>query len=176
MKLSLRLFEDSAEIGDICRAIECSMSSVPELAGLVVPVQLLDNFGDLPEAGRSQVVKDTYASYRRSTRTIYVNRSTFVSLPPEIQQAVIAHEIGHAYAHSESLVEKAAGYGTFGDYGEEFLADRLACIWGFSDGLRRERSASYGQRYIEALDLWRDEPAYLKEMHKWHWQKLGGVF
>lgn len=93
----------------------------------------------------------------------------------EVQEAVIAHEIAHALAHRDSLMESLSIYSVFGPYGEEFLADRLACEWGFFEGVRMERIGSYGAPYVRALEQWEDESAYCKEMRKWHLQRQAGI-
>ena len=54
------------------------------------------------------------------------------------------HEIAHALAHRDSLVDGLPAYSDFGDEAEEFLADRLVCQWGLFEGLRAERISSYG--------------------------------
>lgn len=175
MTPSLRLIATSAQIVETCRAVEQIVEPVTQLAGLSIPVEVLATFDNLPEAERSQVMKDTFAAYRRSTKTIYINQKTFFVLSPLIQQAVFGHEIAHALAHRDSLMEKTVAYSELGDYAEEFLADRLACSWGFFIGLREERNISYGPRYVAALEQWPDEGRYCRAMHLWRQQKIAGI-
>jgi hypothetical protein len=151
------------------------MKGINELAGMVIPVELLESFDVISEAGKSQATKDTHAAYRRSTKTLYLNRRTFSSLQTQVQEAVVAHEIAHALAHRDSLMDKLPMYAEFGNFGEEFLADRLACEWGFFEGLRIERIASYGQAYVMALEKWEDETTYCKEMSLWHIRRQAGL-
>jgi hypothetical protein len=175
MPSPIKLRASDPLLTELCRTIEESLASVEELHGLSIPVQLLLDFRGLPEAERSQVVRDTYAAYRRSTATIYVNGEALTRQPINVMQAVVAHEIGHAYAHTNSLMEASSQYRELGDYAEEFLADRLACLWGFHEGLQQERLASYGKPYAAALDLWQDESAYCRAMRRWHIQRLAGI-
>ena len=169
------LRESSDEIAGLCRAVETVLAEVPELTGLDLRVEVLENFDNLPEAATSQSTKNSPAVYRQSTRTIYVNRSTFFRLPAAAQQGVLGHEIGHAIIQRDSLMEKFVAYDRFGNAGEEFLADRLACQWGFYDGLRVERLTSYGESYVAVLDKWRDESVYLDEIVAWHTLRLAGL-
>jgi hypothetical protein len=174
LRKSLRLSESSSVLSAVCRAVEAALAPVPELYGLELGVELMENFDRLPEAKRSRAIKNTCAAYRRSTKTLYVNRSTFFSLPSRAQQAVLAHEIAHALAHRDCLPDQRSAYSQLGDFAEEFLADRLTCMWGFFEGLSAERASSYGQRYVKALALWPDESAYCKAMNAWQARWLKG--
>jgi Zn-dependent protease with chaperone function len=167
----MQLCESDPALSALCRAVEAQMAAIPDLRDLEVPVVRLETFDELPEAGYSQVVRDTYAAYRRSERTIFVNFPAFEQLSPPVQQAVMAHEIAHALAHRDSLVETLS----YHELGEEVLADYLACSWGFAEGLREERLASYGPEYVEALDQWVDEGAYRREMFLWCMRKNAGL-
>ena len=69
-------------------------------------------------------------------------------------------------------MEAPCCYNSFGAFGEEFLADRLACKWGFFEGLKQERLISYGQAYVNALKKWQDEKEYCIAMEEWHLRKL----
>jgi hypothetical protein len=172
---SIILKESSADLESLCRSVEAKLSRTQVLSGMLLPVELLEDFDDLPEATKSQAQRHTSAAYRRSTKSIYINRRTFMPLHREVQESVLAHEIGHALAHRDSLMKNSELYSEFGAFGEEFLADRLACEWGFFDGVRMERIHSYGAPYVKALEKWEDETEYCKAMKIWHIQKLAGI-
>lgn len=90
-------------------------------------------------------------------------------------EAVLAHEIAHAHAHEQALMDNLPQYQDFGAFGEEFLADRLACAWGFEKGLIKEREASYKSDYVKALNTWANEDAYCSAMKLWHIKRTAGL-
>ena len=175
MDTPFALRESSNEITAVCRAVEAVLANVPALAGFDVRVEVLENFDGLPEAATSQSTRTSPAVYRQSNKTIYVYRSIFFRLSEAAQQGTLGHEIGHAIIQRDSPLERFAAYTRFGNAGEEFLADRLACQWGLYDGLREERLSSYGKSYVAVLDKWRDESKYLDEIVAWHTLRLAGL-
>ncbi len=175
MNQPLKLKTTSNDLKSICRRVESIVTDVEELQGLVFDVELLPDFDSLPEASTSSAVKESCAAYRRSTQTIYVNARTFFCLETEMQQAALAHEMGHGYAHAKEIMSPSSPYSKFGEFGEEFLADRLACKWGFFEGVKAERLLSYKQEYVSALEQWPDESTYLAAMRTWHIKKLAGL-
>src|SRR5580765_2158015 len=175
LRVPIVLRESTPIIGPLCRSVEHRLASISDVGGLNLAIDLLPNFDGVPEAAKSPRLKQTSAFYRPSIQTIFLNAPEFVSLPPGVQEAVLAHEIAHAVAKRDGLMEKTPAYQEFGPYGEEFLVDRLACKWGFFDGVRAERTASYGEAYVAALHKWEDEQAYIVAMHGWHLKKRAGI-
>ena len=175
MAFSLQLTESSTAVADACRTVEQVLATISELYELTLSVELMQDFDSVPEGEKNRVIKRTYASYRHSIKTIAINKSTFLPLSPKIQQAVIAHEVGHAWAHLPSSSRVLLAYKTLGANGEEFLADRLACKWGFTEGLYAERNTSLGLEYVDALQCWENETDYCEAMTKWHNQYLAGI-
>ncbi|MGH8050534.1 MAG: M48 family metalloprotease [Arenimonas sp.] len=171
----IKLIPSDSSLVHLCQDVQHKLSHVRELQNLSIHVVLEQDFSGLPEAERSQVMRDTCAAYRRSTNTIHINKSTFNALQPIVMEAVLAHEIGHAHAHHCSLMDTMPQYKELGNYGEEFLADRLACLWGFEDGLCLERESSYKSPYVKALKTWPDEVAYCEAMGLWRMQRLAGI-
>jgi hypothetical protein len=78
-----------------------------------------------------------------------------------------------AIAHHNNLLWDASDAGD--QKAEEFIADRLACEWGFESGLAEERRASYGLKYVEALENWRDEKMYRQKMNLWRLLHDAGI-
>lgn len=172
----IALIEDSPCATNLCRSLEAKLQKKPELFGMCIPVETLDNFDDFPESQTSDVYKNSTAVYRQSTKTIYLNRARFFGQDDDIQEAIVAHEIGHALAHRDSLIKNNLAYSQLDPVSaEEYLADRLACLWGFFDGLRKERLSSYGRKYVEGLELWQDEASYIDAMVRWHTLKHAGL-
>lgn len=174
MNNPIHLISKSIEADQICQAMDEKLSAIDELFNLVIEVKVLDNFDHIPEASQSEVIKKTGAFYRKSEKTIYINKCVFFQEKEDIQESTMAHEIGHALDHRDSLTNKY-GFSNFGQYGCEFLADQLACRWGFFDGIAKERAISYGCKYVDALSSWSNHDSYLKKMSIWHTQKQAGI-
>ena len=170
----LCLRESSTDITDLCRNVENAVVGVADLAGFNLPVEVVPDFTHQPEAEKVKGLKDTSAFYRHSTRTVYINRAVFFLQERDVQEAVLAHEIVHALVHRGSLADILLKYTGFYSDAEEFIADRIACTWGYYEGLRKERIVSYKQSYVNALDKWEDEEAYIKAMRLWDIRKQAG--
>jgi antirestriction protein ArdC len=149
--------------GGDCRDMKCE--------GLEIEVHLVQ-LGSLPESSTTDVYVDGGAAYRRSTSEILIDPS-FLIRQFEVQTAVLAHEAGHAVAHHNNLLWDASDAGD--QKAEEFIADRLACEWGFESGLAEERRTSYGLKYVEALENWRDEKMYRQKMNLWRLLHDAGI-
>lgn len=173
----MRLIESDESLTKICRDVEEHVKEIDVLNDLVLEVVKLESLNSFPEAERSQAVHDSCALYQCSSKTIFINYPSFKELSESIQSAVIAHEIGHAIARRDRLIENNSKYMYLGPYAEEFLADRLACMWGYYEGLREERVRSryYGEKYVSALACYHDEEIYIAKMSKWRTRKLAGL-
>jgi len=104
------LKESSTDLESLCRSVETKLNRTQALSGMLLPIGLLEDFDDLPEATNSEAQKHTSAAYRRSTKAIYINRRAFMPLHREVQEGVLAHEIGHALAHRDSLMKNSELY------------------------------------------------------------------
>jgi len=169
--MPLRLCEVDARLAPLCRQFESETVSIADLDGLAIPVILKENFLNEPEAKLSAVIASDQAFYRLSQRSIFINDSTFWSLPEKVTTAVLAHEVGHAVSHRDGLEARAP----FAELSRCQVADLLACRWGFYEALREERAAYYGESYAEALALWPDENAFARAMARWRMQRLAGL-
>ena len=165
----MKLIESDSSLSATCRAVEVRLAGVGDLAGLELPVVLLPDFEDVPEAKRSVAIRRTPAAYRPSEGKIFVNQARFSLLPADVAEAVIAHEIGHAVSHRDSLAQK------YPELSDCMVADLLACRWSFFEGLRKERFESNGQKYCELLDLWSDESKYVRGMAVYYQRRLAGL-
>jgi antirestriction protein ArdC len=172
MAQPLRLLSTDPKLAALCQAMQDHLAEVAELQQLEVNVVLLPNFNSLPEAEAHPSIRQDCAVYRPSTNTIYVNESIFESQEPDVMNAIMAHELGHACAHHLSLMKALS---TYAGLGEEYLADRLACVWGFHEPLSRMRKERYRQAYVDALKLWPDEAAYCKAMRMYDLRKQAGL-
>ncbi len=174
----MRLAESDPALSSVNRAVEERTRGIDTLAALELPVVLLPDFDCLPEVESSNKYRETPAAYRPSEGRILINGSKFLSLEPDIAQAVLAHEVAHAVCHRDSIVMRDdLTYGIPVIVSEDIVADLLACRWGFSEGLRKERikQAFYGSEYCEILALWQDETQFVHQMFVWHQQRMAGI-
>lgn len=170
----MEIVTDEQSLLQACKSLEAALSEEPALSEVKIEIVRLDNFDSLPEASSVPGVKATGACYRKSTGAISLNWPVFGAYSPAIQASVIAHELGHAYVAHTGIVPEV--YNSMSELAaEEAYVDRLACLWGHEVGLRAMRLECYGQEYAEALDQWRDEPAYAAAMRKLWWKKLAGI-
>jgi len=173
----LKLAESDPSLSTLCRAVEVRVQSVHELAGLELPVVLLRNFDSVPELSSfpEGKVRDAYrlspAMYQAQTQRVLVNAAGFFSLPRDIAEAVLAHEVGHAVCHRDSIMAQPRYRPLLC---ECIVADLLACKWGFFEGLRNERLERYGLAYCKVLELWSNEDEFLTCMTRWHLNVLSG--
>jgi Zn-dependent protease with chaperone function len=168
----LKLDESTPSLSAICRAVEARLEGVEELASLKLPLVLLPDFDSLPEANLAAAIRLTPTAYQRLERRILVNAATFSTLQEDVAEAVLAHEIGHALCHRDSIMERATDYRFLG---ECIVADLLACKWGFFDALKKERLKSNGPQYSQILGLWSDEGEFVRRMTEWYQVRLCGL-
>jgi len=145
---------------------------VAELAALALPVVLLPDFESLPEATLGTSIRLSPAAYQPQGQRISVNEAIFHALEPDVAEAVLAHEIGHALCHRDATMQRTPAYRLLG---ECIVADLLACGWSFFDGLRKERVQIYGAEYCEILSLWRDRDEFINRMSTWYQRCLAGL-
>jgi hypothetical protein len=169
----MTLIEVDPSLSEICRAVELHVRNIGELAELELRAELLLDFNSLtdPEA-KLRGYRLRPALYRLKEQTILVNGANFFSLAEDVSRAALAHEIGHAVYHRDSLGQLVP---TYKFLHEDIVADLLACKWGFLGGLRRERLGSYGQRYSEILELWSNEDEFVRRMNTWYQRRLAGI-
>jgi antirestriction protein ArdC len=163
----MRLKETDAQVAVYSQKL-ADIELPPDLEPLEVPLRLLPDFEDEPEARGSDVIRHTFAAYRQSKRTIFVNGSTFFRQSDAVQLATLAHELGHAVCHRARDV----GYDLhFAGLDEEIVADILASRWGYREAIIELREPSYGDEYSEILrsdtEVAQDE--LVERMEKW-WQ------
>lgn len=148
-----------ASLVEECRLIEARVVGVQILTDAVIDIDVLDNFAGLPESQpgqpRASMFRRTFAAHRKSTNVISVNAETYVGLGLDERCAVMAHEIGHWVCARDGRNE----YGP-ADVNECVIADRLACSWGYLEGLAAQRKLSSGARYAECLKKWADPSAF----------------
>lgn len=166
----MNLRESDAKLTKICRLFEKCVVNIVELQNLTLEIELLDSFDNLPE-GFGHVNARNPAAYCKSTNKIYVNSAIFFSYSEDIQEAFIAHEVGHAIR----ILKKASPETVeLININECIVADRLACKWGYFEPLKRERFNSYGQQYVDCLNLWQDIETFNKCMVAWQIRRLNG--
>lgn len=121
--------------------------------------------------GNDEQTKGDDACYCRSLHTVFVNERLF-GRDPEIQLALFAHEIAHAYIHIKAVPIPSCKPGR-GVMVEDMWADRLACEWGFLDGLRNDRMGhrDYGADYVKCLEKFRDLGDFTDCMCRWKLQR-----
>jgi len=160
----------------ICSQVARHMRNVATSAGIAVPVQMLSSFGQLAAAVSLPSLASSAGVYIRSERKIYLNQPALLSYSSKAQAAILAHELGHA--HSDYIGALPAIYGsqTTANSAEEFYAERMACVWGFFDGVREMRIQSGAHaEYLSALTEWPDEGLYLQRMGRYFLRKASGI-
>jgi hypothetical protein len=91
---------------------------VQQLSGLTLPVESLPNFDNRQEAKKTPTFRETPAAYDPINKII-VNNAKFSLLTPEVAEATLAHEVGHAFCK----LYPAVLTGKFADVSEEIIAD-----------------------------------------------------
>ena len=167
----MKLLENDPTLADMCRQIESAIGEDPRCQGLQVVVRLT-SLDALPESAKTDVFRDGGGAYRRSTREVLLD-PCLLSMNSSVAVAVIAHEVGHAVAHAKGM--QWEGDGANDPMAEEFIADRLACEWGFEHSLVAERHTSYGEEYVVALRKWPDERTYRHAMNLWRTKRIAGL-
>lgn len=167
----LKLNESTPSLASVCRAVEKRTREVAELSALSLPIVLLSDFEGLPKTQAGNAIRLNPAVYQRLQQRILINGSKFDPLDPDVAQAVIAHEIGHAVCHRDSLMERPAYRSLY----ECIVAELLACKWGFFDELKKDRLESYGSKYCEILELWQDGLEFVSRMDRWYQRRLAGI-
>lgn len=166
----MNLRESDSKLTKVCRLFEKCVANIVELQNLTLEIELLDSFDNLSE-GFIHVNARNPAAYCKSANKIYVNSAIFFHYPEKIQEAFIAHEVGHAIR----ILKKASPETVeLIDIDECIVADRLACKWGYFEPLKWERVNSYGQEYVDCLNLWKDKKIFNKCMALWQTRKLSG--
>jgi hypothetical protein len=154
------IFGFDNDASELCRRAEAATAAINELGPVQICVRVVENFDLLSENDK---MRSSPAMYRRSDRTILLNRSAgFLALPADFQDAIFMHEVGHAYAHQVL------------DHDVE--VDLRACRWGFRDGLvahRRLDDPKYAD--ILARVATEDETSVREELHALHRRRLHGV-
>lgn len=164
----MRLIESDPRLSSICRIVERHLASIWPPNTLDVPVELVSDFDDLPEAKMNPFFKVEPAFYRLSTRTIYVNGREFRKLGATEKEATLLHETGHAYLHfSGPAFAISEGFPDPTD--EDPIVDYALCRAGFEEQIiaERMRPNSYGPEYCEILRGWRNKPEYIDRMFIW---------
>jgi hypothetical protein len=169
----MNLRESDAKLKDVCRLFEKRVVDVQELQNLMLEVELLTSFDNFSEASIRKIARNP-AAYHKSTNKIYVNSTTFFSYTKDIQEALIAHEVGHAIRILTEASPETVELVVLIEIDECIIADRLACIWGYFEPLKRERLNSYGQEYVNCLSLWQDRETFNKCMGVWRIRRLSG--
>ena len=133
----MKLSESDSSLSSLCREVEIRLRSVDALDDLDLPVVMLPNFESLPESKDSPTARYTPAAYQRLEKRIVVNGDVFPSLPSDVCEAALAHEIAHALYHRSPIIIRDPQSGIALD--EEIVADLLACRWCFFDELTEDR-------------------------------------
>jgi len=167
----MKLIESDSRLSEVCRAVEVHVRNVSDLATLELSVVLLADFDSLPGA-EFRGIRLSPTAYQPEERRILVNCARFFSLPRDVSEAVLGHEIGHAVCHRDSVMQREPRYRHLS---ECIVADLLACKWSFFEGLRRERLESNGPRYCEILKLWPNKGEFVRSMTIWCQQRLAGI-
>ena len=158
------------DLTELCDRFNARTSAVSAVTP-AVPVLLLADFDDEPDAKKSEAVRLSPAAHSRKRSAILVNDNTFWKLSDPARLGVLAHEMGHAVCLNDALM----GLARYSRLGECIVADLLACRWGFLEELSAERINSNGARYVEYLSLFQDEEEYLRQMRVWYVQKLASI-
>jgi hypothetical protein len=106
----MRLIESNGSLGPFCRAFENQVRNVPDLMRLTLEVEVLCNFESPPDSPLKENVRRDVAAYDRSTRKIFIHIPRFLALDPDVADAVLAHEIGHAYCHQVPMPAVSLGF------------------------------------------------------------------
>ncbi|HKH46810.1 MAG TPA: hypothetical protein VKM72_19300 [Thermoanaerobaculia bacterium] len=157
----LKLLESTERLANTSRELEERVQLPAEIGDLVLPVRLLSGFEDLPNA--NALLPHDWAVYSRGNREILVNGATFFEVSEELARATLAHEVGHAVYQRAQETQYDLGYAGLH---EEFLADVLACKWGYCDEVCALRS-SYGDEYCSLLRRSEQIPDFVKAMEEW---------
>lgn len=168
----MQLTESATSLTRVCRCVEARLHGVTEVAALALPLVVLSDFESLHEATLGASIRLSAAAYQLREQRIIVNEAIFYALEPDVAEAVLAHEIGHAVCHRDATMERTPAYRFLS---ECIVADLLACRWSFLDGLRKERLQIYGPEYCEILDLWRDPDQFINRMCTWYQRRLAGL-
>lgn len=172
------LLESDPSLSSVCRAVEARVQGADEPANLELSVVLLLDFESLPdlrslpEGKARDVFRQSPTLYQVQPQRILINGANFFSLLPDVAEAALAHEVGHAVCERDSLM-KLPRYKTLNSC---IVADFLACRWGFCEGLRKERLESYGPQYCEILQLWGDEQEFIRRVSRWYQVFLAGGY
>lgn len=149
-------------------AVEARISQIADLQGMTdLPVEEREDFQAFATESKSATMGRTPALYRLSTRTVYLNGAELPRLPEVERQAVLLHEIAHAYLHATD----PAGNDCIG-------ADLLVCRWGLSAPLIANRRApgNYSDEYADLLArvAIEGEDAVRQKLREWQIRRLAG--
>lgn len=166
----MKLQEKDACLTPLCRSLEQRTSSVLVLSSSQIPVALKADFRNEPEATKYPSIAKNPALYRKSAKTIFVNAEVFFMKSASVQEATLAHEVGHLFCDLSPCPE--VGVDGIGECG---MADLLACRWGYLDELKVDRMPCYGKEYCDILDSWNNQEEFLERMKVWHYRKQAGL-
>ena len=175
----MRLRESDTSLSAFCRAFESEVDQIADLLNLSLEAEVLTDFESLsesvPDPGMREVIRPDVAAYDRTTRKLFIHKTRFLALDPDVAKAVLAHEIGHAYCHQGQMPEEHSAIIELTNESEDLVADWLACKWGFSEGLKKERAEVYDEEFCRLLELWPNESEYARSMFVYHQQLLAGI-
>jgi hypothetical protein len=157
-------------MNQVCRELASRSAYIAMVTGLELPITLLDNFDSVSNI-KTPLLNEC-ALYRHSTREILINYSRFAGQTISNQYAILAHEIGHAIAKRDRIMEVNYDYIMLAPYGAEYYADRIACLLGFLEELKSDRRISYGEEYAAILDKWQNEKEFVWALVPWNMKRL----
>jgi hypothetical protein len=153
-----------------CHRVEAKVQGVQQLSTLTLQVESLPNFNNRPEASKD-AFRNSPAAYVRSENKIIVNNAKFSLLAPEVAEATLAHEVGHAFCN---LYPPAHLTGRLTDVPEvtvaDIVADYYACDWGFLDGICEARKNK--PQYCDILARRQDPEVFCEEMLRWNLKRI----
>lgn len=150
-------------------AVELRIEDLAELHEMDdVPVEERASFEEFAAESKSATIGRTPALYRLSTKTIYLNVTELSRLSEPERQAVVLHEVAHAYLHA-----------TYPGRNDCIGADLLVCRWGLGGALIANRRApgNYGDEYADLLgDVASEgEDAVREKLRRWQFRRLAGI-
>jgi len=155
----MKLVESDPSLAEICRLVEGRLQHVGCLAGVKIPVVLMEHFRDL---GFPVTPRDPTA-YNQTYHKILVNADVYPSFSRKAAHFALAHEIGH-HAHDAGI---AASLLVSKGVHPCLIADWLAAQWGFSEEMRIERLASRGPEFCDKLSTISTEEEFLPWATDW---------